>query len=140
VHAVVTPDTRAEFSWWMASTIASADLSRAEVADSPVRVGFAFDGDVSRLSMRNRMQFQPVEALTGEAPPFAMLMYVWDNHAEFGSVLPSTRSDRLQKIVLEKGETRLLPTQPVQRLRARVWRAARPPDRDGIDDRHRQHR
>ncbi|HEY6353961.1 MAG TPA: DUF3047 domain-containing protein [Burkholderiaceae bacterium] len=105
--AVVTQETQAEFSWWVASTIAGADLSQAELADSPVRVGFAFDGDVSRLSMRNRMQFQLVEALTGEAPPFAMLTYVWDNHAEIGSVLPSTRSDRLQKIVLEKGETHL---------------------------------
>jgi hypothetical protein len=91
----------------VASTIAGADLSQAELADSPVRVGFAFDGDVSRLSMRNRMQFQLVEAPTGEAPPFAMLMYVWDNHAEVGSVLPSTRNNRMQKIVLERGETHL---------------------------------
>jgi hypothetical protein len=107
VNAIVTPDTQAEFSWWVAGTIAGADLSRAELSDSPVRVGFAFDGDISRLSMRNRMQFQLVETLTGEAPPFAMLMYVWDNHAEVGSVLPSTRSDRLQKIVLEQGEANL---------------------------------
>ena len=107
MSAVVTPATQAEFSWWVASTIAGADLSRPESADSPVRVGFAFDGDVSRLSMRNRMQFQLVETLTGEAPPFAMLMYVWDNHAEVGSVLPGGRSDRLRKIVLETGDTHL---------------------------------
>ena len=107
VSRVVTPDTHVEFSWWVAGTIVGADLTRAEVADSPVRVGFAFDGDIARLSMRNRMQFQLVEAITGEAPPFAMLMYVWDNHAEVGSVLRSTRSDRFQKIVLEKGETHL---------------------------------
>jgi len=100
----VTPATQVEFSWWVANTIAGADLSRAEVADSPVRVGFAFDGDLSRLSMRNRMQFQLVEALTGEAPPFAMLMYVWDNHAAIESVMHSTRSDRLRKVVLECGD------------------------------------
>ena len=107
VNVVVTATTEVEFSWWVASTIAGADLSRAEVADSPVRVGFAFDGDVSRLSMRNRMQFQLVETMTGEAPPFATLMYVWDNHAEIGSVLPGPRSDRLRKIVLERGDDHL---------------------------------
>ena len=107
VNAVVTPATEVEFSWWVASTIAGADLSRAEVADSPVRVGFAFDGDVARLSMRNRMQFQLVETMTGEAPPFATLMYVWDNHAEIGSVLPGARSDRLRKLVLERGDDHL---------------------------------
>jgi len=104
---VVAPSTQVEFSWWVANTIAGADLSRAEVADSPVRVGFAFDGDVSRLSMRNRMQFQLVETLTGEAPPFAMLMYVWDNHAAIESVMHSTRTDRLRKVVLESGEAHL---------------------------------
>jgi hypothetical protein len=107
VSAVVTPATQVEFSWWVAGKIAGADLSRAEVADSPVRVGFAFDGDVSRLSMRDRMQFQLVETLTGEVPPYAMLMYVWDNHAEIDSVLPGARSDRVRKIVLESGDTHL---------------------------------
>ena len=107
VDVAVTPGTQAEFSWWVASTIAGADLSRAEAADSPVRVGFAFDGDVSRLSMRNRMQFQLVEAMTGEAPPFAMLMYVWDNHAEVESVMHSKRTDRVRKIVLERGDAHL---------------------------------
>ena len=107
VSAVVTPATQVEFSWWVASQIEGADLSRAEVADSPVRVGFAFDGDRSRLSMRNRMQFQLVETLTGEVPPYAMLMYVWDNHAAIDSVLPGARSDRVRKIVLESGDTHL---------------------------------
>jgi len=106
-NTVVTPATHVEFAWWVANTIRGADLRRAEVADSPVRLGFAFDGDLSRLSLRNRMQFQFVEAMTGEAPPFAMLMYVWDNHADVETVMPSTRSDRLQKIVLEKGDANL---------------------------------
>lgn len=107
VDVAVTPTTRVEFSWWVADVIAGADLRRAEVADSPVRVGFAFDGDVSRLSMRNRMQFQLAEALTGEMPPFAMLMYVWDNHASIESVMPGARTDRLRNVVLERGDTHL---------------------------------
>jgi len=107
VDMAVTPTTRVEFSWWVADVIAGADLGRAEVADSPVRVGFAFDGDVSRLSMRNRMQFQLAEALTGEMPPFAMLMYVWDNHAAIESVMPGARTDRLRNVVLECGDAHL---------------------------------
>jgi hypothetical protein len=107
IDAVVTPSTQVEFSWWVAGTIAGADLSRAEVADSPVRLGFAFDGDVSRLSMRNRMQFQLIETLTGEGPPFATLMYVWDNHAPVEAVLPSPRTDRIRKVVLESGSAHL---------------------------------
>lgn len=103
----VTAETSVEFSWWLGALLPQADLSRAEAADSPVRVIFAFAGDTARLSLRNRLQFQLAEALTGEAPPYATLMYVWDNHAEPETVLPGARSDRVQKIVLEKGADRL---------------------------------
>lgn len=107
VDAVVSPSTQVAFSWWVGATIAGADLGRAEVADSPVRVGFAFDGDMARLSRRNRLQFQLIETLTGEAPPFATLMYVWDNHAAPESVIPGARSDRVRNLVLEHGDTHL---------------------------------
>jgi Protein of unknown function (DUF3047) len=99
----VTPTTEAEFSWRIDATIAGADLCKAETADSPVRVVFAFTGDVSKLSLRTRMQYQFAEAMTGEAPPYATLMYVWDNHAEIEAVLTSARSDRIRKVVLESG-------------------------------------
>jgi DUF3047 family protein len=114
VSLQLTPATVAEFSWRIEATIEGADLSKAEAADSPVRVAFAFAGDVSKLSLRTRMQFQLAEALTGEMPPYATLMYVWDNHAKVDAVLTSTRSDRIRKIVLESGPTH-----------ARQWRSYR---------------
>lgn len=107
LEAAVTPTTEVEFSWWVPQTIPSADLSHAETADSPVRVVFAFSGDVSRLSQRNRLQFQLAESLMGEAPPYATLMYVWDNRADLESVLPGARSDRVRKIVVERGQGNL---------------------------------
>ena len=57
--------------------------------------------------MRNRMQFQLAETLTGEAPPYATLMYVWDNHAPSRSTRAGARSDRVRKIVLERGDGNL---------------------------------
>lgn len=99
----VTAATTVEFSWRIAATIAGADLRRAEAADSPVRVAFAFAGDVARLPARTRMQYHLAEALTGEMPPYATLMYVWDNHAAVDSVLSGPRSDRVRNVVLESG-------------------------------------
>jgi hypothetical protein len=107
VETDITPRTEAEFSWWVPQTIPTADLRRAEAADSPVRVVFAFSGDVSTLSMRNRLQFQLAESLMGESPPYATLMYVWDNRAELETIVPSARSDRVRKIVVERGEGNL---------------------------------
>lgn len=100
-------ERQVEFAWWVADTIPDADLTQADRADSPVRVAFAFDGDLGRLSMRTRMQFQMAEMLTGEVPPYATLMYVWDNHAPVESILKSPRSDRIRKVVLDSGDQHL---------------------------------
>lgn len=100
-------DRRVEFSWLVPRMIPGADLSQADRADSPVRVVFAFDGDHSRLPARTRMQFQMAEMLTGEPPPYATLMYVWDNHAPVESILHSPRSDRIRKVVLDTGDQQL---------------------------------
>ncbi|GAP34789.1 DUF3047 domain-containing protein [Piscinibacter sakaiensis] len=95
------------FDWWVPSLIPSADLRDRDAADSPVRVVLAFDGDHARLSPRNRMMFELAQTLTGEAPPYATLMYVWDNAAPLESVIPGGRSDRIRKIVVDAGPTGL---------------------------------
>ncbi len=98
---------KVRFSWRVADLIAAADLNDRDSADSPVRLILAFDGDHSRLSLRNRMSFDLAHAVTGETPPFATLMYVWDNKAPPESVIHSGRTDRIRKIVLESGRGRL---------------------------------
>ena len=107
VQVTVTERTTVEFAWWVPAVIPAADLRHAETADSPVRLVFAFDGDVSKLSLRDRMQFQAAEALTGERPPYATLMYVWDNHAAPETILRGARSERVKKLVLERGDAHL---------------------------------
>lgn len=98
---------RVHFSWRIAQLIDSADLAEADASDSPVRLVFAFDGDHGRLSARNRMLFELAQALTGEAPPYATLMYAWDNRAVAESVIVGPRTDRVRKIVVESGPARI---------------------------------
>jgi hypothetical protein len=100
------------FAWRIDDLIASADLSDRDAEDSPVRIMLAFDGNHARLSPRNRMLFDLAHAVTGEQPPYATLMYVWDNKAPRESVIHAARTDRIRKIVLESGDAHRL-----------VWRA-----------------
>lgn len=95
------------FSWWVDRLIHGASLSQAEHADAPVRVLFGFGGDTSRLTQRTRMMFELAHALTGEEPPFATLMYVWENQAPVDSVVVNPRTDRVRKIVLDSGTGQL---------------------------------
>jgi len=81
-----------------------ADVDRE---DAVARVIFAFDGDRSRLSARNRAMFDLARALTGEEPPYATLMYVWETRKPVDTVVVNPRSDRIRKLVVDSGPAHL---------------------------------
>lgn len=95
------------FSWQVAALIDGADVRDRDVEDSPARLVLAFDGDAAQLSERDRLLFDLAETLGGERPPFATLMYVWDAQAPLGSVVVSSRTSRVRKIVVDSGATGL---------------------------------
>lgn len=95
------------FSWWAGALAPEATVAESDQDDAVARVVLAFDGDLARLSLRNRMMFDLAQTLTGEAPPYATLMYVWDAQAPVGSVIVSGRTDRIRKIVVESGPRQL---------------------------------
>ncbi len=91
------------FSWKVPELIAAADLTERANDDSPVRVVLAFEGDRSKFSSKNAMLSELSLALTGEALPYATLMYVWGNHRAPGSLIINPRTDRIRALVLESG-------------------------------------
>ncbi len=98
---------RLRFSWKVPDLIAQADLGQRETADSPVRVVLAFEGDRSRLSLKDSMLSELARALTGEPMPYATLMYVWCNTRAPGSVIVNPRTGRIRKLVVESGRANL---------------------------------
>lgn len=96
------------FSWWVQDTLPGADIAAAGRSDAPAAVMFAFDGDHTRLSARNRMMFELAETLSGERPPYATLMYVFGHDgAEPGQVVVHPRTDRVRKIVVDAGPAQI---------------------------------
>jgi len=95
------------FSWWVQEKPHLASVAHVDREDAAARVLFGFAGDVSKLPLRTRMMFELAEALTGEKPPYATLMYVWDASAPVGSVIINPRSDRIRKIVVDSGRGEL---------------------------------
>ena len=95
------------FSWRVDALIEEADLTRRETEDAPARIVLAFDGDHARLPLRTQAMFELAATLTGERPPFATLMYVWENHHAPESVIVNPRTDHVRKLVVESGRGRL---------------------------------
>lgn len=113
-----------EFSWWAQALPEGGDVSETGRTDAAARVMFAFDGDAGRLSQRNQILFDLARTLTGEAPPFATLVYVWDNSAPVGSVIVHPRNDRVRKIVVESGHGALRQWRRYRRSLADDYRLA----------------
>lgn len=96
--------SRIEFDWWITRQSRLSSVAQAHSDDAAARIVLGFEGDEARLPLRNRMQFDLVRTLTGESPPFATLMYVWDAQAEPETLIVSSRSDRVRKIVVGRGD------------------------------------
>lgn len=98
---------RLRFAWWAERLLPDAHVGDIEREDAVARVVLGFEGDEARLSGRSRALFDLAQLLTGERPPYASLMYVWDGRAPLESVITNPRSERLRKIVLDSGPARL---------------------------------
>ena len=113
-----------KLSWWVDQLMAQAHVGDADHEDAVARVIFAFEGDRDKLSPRTRAMFDLAQVLTGEAPPYATLMYVWDTRAEVGSLIINPRTDRVRKIVLDSGPAGLKRWRDHQRNLAQDFRMA----------------
>jgi len=96
-----------QFSWWVPELIKGADLAVRSQADASARLILAFDGDRSRFSAKDAALSELAKALTGEEMPYAALIYVWSNQHPVGSVIPSARTSRIRKLVVESGPVHL---------------------------------
>lgn len=97
-----------DFSWRVEHLNPEARTGVAGQDDAVASVVVAFDGDHRLLPARDQMVFDLAELVTGERPPFASLIYVWgEEGAQLESVVPSARTQRIRKIIVDAGAQHL---------------------------------
>jgi hypothetical protein len=96
-----------EWRWRVDQLIPGADKRYAARDDSAARVVVSFHGDAEKLDFDQRAKLRLVKAITGDALPYAILMYVWANELPVETVVPSPHFDRIKLIVVEQGEANL---------------------------------
>jgi hypothetical protein len=90
--------------WMVPALIASADNTRRQTEDSPVRIIVAFDGDKSKLSLEDRILFDQFRMIARQELPYATLMYIWENRVPKETLIASAHTSRIQMIVVESGD------------------------------------
>jgi hypothetical protein len=67
----------------------------------------SFHGDADKLDFEQRAKLRLIKAVTGDALPYAILMYVWADELPVDTVLPNPHFDRIRLIVVETSAARV---------------------------------
>jgi hypothetical protein len=92
-----------EWRWKINHLISTADMEVGRTEDSPVRLIFAFDGDIKKLPLGDRATASVAKNLSGKELPFATLMYVWANAAPVDKIIHNPHTNQIRMIVASSG-------------------------------------
>jgi hypothetical protein len=60
----------------------------------------AFAGDTSKLPLKERATASAAQSISGQALPYATLMYVWGSKVAIDSITTSSRSSRIRMLAV----------------------------------------
>ena len=89
--------------WRIDAALQGADVGARHAEDAPARLLLAFDGDRSRLGMKDLLLSEQFLLFTGRPLPFATLMYVWDGARPEGEVVHNPHTPRIRKVIVQSG-------------------------------------
>jgi hypothetical protein len=105
----IDPVTRPIIAWeWrVTQLIDGADNTSRDAEDSPVRLLLFFDGDRTGLPLRDQIALDLAKMASGAVPPYATLMYIWENRQPVGTIIDSTYTGQVKMIVVGSGAAML---------------------------------
>ena len=90
--------------WKVAQGIPTANTADQSKEDSPVRLMISFAGDISKLPFKDRFAASAAQTISGQALPYATLMYIWGEKVAVESITTSTRSARIKMLAVAADE------------------------------------
>jgi len=92
-----------KWEWKALGAIPEADNTVLYNEDAPLRIMVAFDGDKSKLSLREKLNFEMAHLLNGQELPYATLMYIWSGKSPVNTIINNGHTTRIRMIVVDSG-------------------------------------
>lgn len=92
-----------EWEWKAIGSILEADNAERHTDDAPLRILVAFDGNKSKLPLKEKMTFEMAHMLSGQEMPYATLMYIWSGKNPLDSIVDNAFTTRIKMIVVDSG-------------------------------------
>jgi Protein of unknown function (DUF3047) len=92
-----------QWEWKALSPIPEADNADRYSDDAPLRILVAFDGNKSKLPLKEKMNFEMANLISGQEMPYATLMYIWSGKSPIDTIVNSAHTSRIKMIVVDSG-------------------------------------
>jgi hypothetical protein len=92
-----------KWEWKALSAIPEADNTEGSSDDAPLRIMVAFNGDKSKLPLKEKFTFEMAHLLTGQELPYATLMYIWSGKSPVNAIINNGHTTRIKMIVVDSG-------------------------------------
>ena len=96
-----------KWEWKTTVPIPEADNAERIHDDAPLRILVAFDGNKTKLSLKEKLTFEMANLISGQELPYATLMYIWSGKSPMNSILDNPHTSRIKMIVVDSGWDRL---------------------------------
>jgi len=92
-----------QWEWKALSAIPEADNAERYHDDAPLRILVAFDGNKSKLPLKEKMNFEMANLISGQEMPYATLMYIWSGKSPVDTIINNAHTSRIKMIVVDSG-------------------------------------
>ena len=96
-----------KWEWKTTVPIPAADNTERIHDDAPLRILVAFDGNKSKLTLKEKLTVEMANLIIGQELPYATLMYIWSGKSPVNSILDNPHTSRIKMIVVDSGWDRL---------------------------------
>lgn len=110
--------------WKLGTLPKGADNDSSSKEDAAARLVLVFEGDRSKLPLRDRTVMEVGDALSGRTMPFATLMYITSSVAPVGTIISNPHTRRVQMVVASRADDGLGHWQTMTRDVVKDYRAA----------------
>jgi len=92
-----------QWTWKALKNIELADNTQGHVDDAPLRIVLGFEGDKSKLPLKDQLAFDLAKLISGHELPYATLMYIWSGKNGAEEVITNKHISRIKAIVVDSG-------------------------------------
>ncbi|CAM3701575.1 DUF3047 domain-containing protein [Polynucleobacter antarcticus] len=92
-----------QWEWKAVGAIPKADNAEGHHDDAPLRILVAFDGNKTKLPLKEKFTFEMASLISGQEMPYATLMYIWSGKSPVNTIINNAHTSRIKMIVVDSG-------------------------------------